>query len=396
MNEKQSGPDETASAPGEPAAGEPAPPPAPAPPSLKIPSILLEGDDEPGEPPPPAPARPSAPSAAAAAPEPELPEAYGTGRVLLTARDPYCLYAHWDLTGEQQRRFAGLSAAHELSLRVHPEAQAGQAPAEVRAGPNAQHCFIQVQRAGVAYCAELGYYQADRQWRVIATSEPVRTPPDAPARDKMVRFATFFADTPLPGLKGAPTGAEQLRAPPGPSTPSVENRELPAGDAGVSSVAGPMPEAETGPGEPWTVAQDNALAEYLGPALARHEWLGSDQIERLLRPQFEQGGSLASAQFSLPGVAVSSPLGGEGRKGFWLNVNAELVIYGATEPDAQVSIAGRPIQLQPDGTFSYRLAFPDGTYALPMAAISVQGELRQAELTFHRDSKYQGEVGAGG
>src|SRR5215471_19008912 len=28
----------------------------------------------------------------------ELPEAYGTGKVLLLAREPHGLYAHWDLT----------------------------------------------------------------------------------------------------------------------------------------------------------------------------------------------------------------------------------------------------------------------------------------------------------
>ena len=68
----------------------------------------------------------------------------------------------------------------------------------------------------------------------------------------------------------------------------------------------------------------------------------------------------ASAQFSQPtspfgGISsitsISSPFGGQARrKGFWFNVNAELIIYGATEPDAQVTIGGRVIKLRPDGT----------------------------------------------
>ncbi|HWI57015.1 MAG TPA: hypothetical protein VNZ22_07300, partial [Bacillota bacterium] len=43
---------------------------------------------------------------------------------------------------------------------------------------------------------------------------------------------------------------------------------------------------------------------------------------------------------------------------------------------------------------SYRFALPDGQYALPIAAISVDGEVRRAELDFHRGTQYSGEVGA--
>jgi hypothetical protein len=93
--------------------------------------------------------------------------------------------------------------------------------------------------------------------------------------------------------------------------------------------------------------------------------------------------------------SVSSPYGGEERKGFWFNVNAELVIYGATEPSAQVTLGGRPIRLRPDGTFSFRFALPDGQYELPAVAVSEDGtDRRQAELAFSRSTVYSGEVGA--
>jgi hypothetical protein len=83
------------------------------------------------------------------------------------------------------------------------------------------------------------------------------------------------------------------------------------------------------------------------------------------------------------------------RKGFWFNVNAELIIYGATEPDARVTIGGRPIRLRPDGTFSYRFALPDGYYELPAQATSSdQTDSRRAELRFSRQTVYDGEVGA--
>src|SRR6185436_2325973 len=109
--------------------------------------------------------------------------------------------------------------------------------------------------------------------------------------------------------------------------------------------------------------------------------------------------SQAAAEFGAPSSplgSLSSPFGGrEGRKGFWFNVNAELFIYGVTEPDASVNIGGRPIKLRPDGTFSFRFALPDGNYDLPCMAVSADAtDSRSAALSFSRKTKYDGEVGA--
>src|SRR5216117_1989956 len=89
----------------------------------KIPPILLEGD-EPSAPPVSGPGERYALSPVPAdSPEspPELtdlPEAYGTQRLLLTARDPHWLYAHWDLTRQQLQEYNRRSAAGHLVLRV--------------------------------------------------------------------------------------------------------------------------------------------------------------------------------------------------------------------------------------------------------------------------------------
>jgi hypothetical protein len=82
------------------------------------------------------------------------------------------------------------------------------------------------------------------------------------------------------------------------------------------------------------------------------------------------------------------------RRAFWFSVHAELVIYGATEADATVTIGGRQIKLRRDGSFSYRFALPDGSYRLPISAISSKGDWRQAELDFYRGTSYSGEVNA--
>ena len=134
----------------------------------------------------------------------------------------------------------------------------------------------------------------------------------------------------------------------------------------------------------------------------RRVWIGSLEITELLRRQLVQElASAAAAQFSLPtsparaAGSVSSPFGGaQWPKGFWFNINAELIIYGATEPDAKVTIAGREVKLRPDGSFSFRFALPDGQYELPVVAVSAdQTDGRAAELEFSRRTEYHGEVG---
>jgi hypothetical protein len=82
------------------------------------------------------------------------------------------------------------------------------------------------------------------------------------------------------------------------------------------------------------------------------------------------------------------------RRGFWFNINAELIIYGATEPDAKVVLAGQAVELRPDGTFTCRFALPDGSYKLTAVATSAEGESRQADLAFSRKSSYAAEVGS--
>ena len=59
---------------------------------------------------------------------------------------------------------------------------------------------------------------------------------------------------------------------------------------------------------------------------------------------------------------------------FWLVVNTELIVYGATEPDAKVTVQGKEIKLRPDGTFSLRFALPDGKQTIPVKATSSDKE----------------------
>jgi hypothetical protein len=100
--------------------------------------------------------------------------------------------------------------------------------------------------------------------------------------------------------------------------------------------------------------------------------------EKLRRPL----GSPAVSSFGSGGL-----LGSKGRK-FFFQIDAELIVYGVTEPNARVTIQGEPVQLRADGTFTKRYALPDSRQILPAVATSPDGyEERKIVLAVERNTK---------
>jgi hypothetical protein len=160
-------------------------------------------------------------------------------------------------------------------------------------------------------------------------------------------------------------------------------------------------------GEPWSPEEIAAITDLLTMDSQRRLWMGSIEITELIRRHLqEETASIAASKVSqaqqplnAPSSIsqITSPTGVQfaDQRKFWFNINAELVIYGATEPNASVNVAGRTIKLRPDGTFSFRFALPDGRYDLPVVATSPDlVEFKKAELHFSRATEYTGHVEA--
>ncbi len=64
-----------------------------------------------------------------------------------------------------------------------------------------------------------------------------------------------------------------------------------------------------------------------------------------------------------------------------LDVEAELIVFGKTDPTASVMVSGHPVKLQKDGAFTLRLEFPDKRQVLPITAETRDG-LRQRTTVF--------------
>lgn len=92
---------------------------------------------------------------------------------------------------------------------------------------------------------------------------------------------------------------------------------------------------------------------------------GSLEVRELFKKRLEE--QISSAQVSSAASFYRKP---ESKRKFWLVVNTELIVYGATEPDAKVTVQGKSINLRPDGTFTLRFALPDGKQVIPVEAAS--------------------------
>jgi uncharacterized protein len=372
---------------------------------LVIPPILLEGDAT-AAPAVSGPGQryvlgPTPPIERAAATDDagELPESYGTERLWLTARDPHWLYASWDLSNQQQQRYNASSADGHLLLRAYEKAVGGPLIAQADVHPESRHWFVHVGRGGTKFVAELGYRDRGGNWKTIAISHPTLTPPDTQAEDDSVQFATLPPEVTFEELLEIVASAVDEHV------PLIEAIQ----QLRTHGYTG-LPRVESASRHEWTPAQARALAEVVSMDSVRRVWVGSLEITELVRRHMEHHPEQAVT--SPTNVAISGealPLGPEvsaisselgkaptlGReKGFWFNVNAEIVLYGATDPKAKIWIGDREIKLRADGTFSYRFALPDGAYDLPINAVSADREdVRSAHLHFNRSTAYGGDVG---
>ena len=276
---------------------------------------------------------------------PELPEGYADNRLVLLPRDPQWFYSYWDVTNEHKQA-ARARGGLFLCLRLYDvtdvifDGTNAHSMWEQEVHELARNWYLHVPSPGRRYCLEIGYRGAEGQWLPLARSNTVPAPVDRPAERIHDEFATIPLSRPLEG--GEARGAEVAGA------AGLHDLLLPA--TGPTGLAGTSSAGLQGAwsGAPWSGA-----------------WSGA----------WSAGWSGEAA--SMPPVAR--------QRGFWLRADAELIVYGATEPGSTVRCDGAPIKLAPDGTFYIRLHFPDGVHDFPIEATAVDGEQqRRIRLTFNR------------
>lgn len=243
-----------------------------------------------------------------------FPPGYGDNRIVLLARDPWWIFAYWEIRkdkeDETRRKIEAAGDTPSKSiLRVYDVTNVNFN------GRNA-HSFFDIDLHGLAnswyinvglpeksWIVEIGILTKSGNFYLLARSNAVKTPrfgmSDALDAEWMMPEEDYWKMFSLSGGFGVGKG-------------SLEVREL---------------------------------------------------IKKRLEEQISSGGISSAASF------YRKPP----ERKFWLVVNCELIVYGATEPDAKVTVQGKEIKLKHDGTFSLRFALPDGKQTIPVEATSNDG-----------------------
>lgn len=262
-----------------------------------------------------------------------LPQEYGVTMAALMPRDPNWMFVYWEITPNSKARLAR-EHGHDIFekgrqvLRVydiaHVDGHAGKY-FDVPIMLDANNWYIHVEAGGGSYCCELGLALPDGNFIGIVKTNPVTLPPGR-----------------------------------------------------VSDV---MDEKWMAVSEDFDKLLQLSGVEYIGK--------GSGEVAKSLAQRWEMLRAVFSrgASWGVSSMSSQAPQKPEQKK-FWLVADCELILYGATEPDAFVTVSGRKVKLNPDGTFSMRFALPDGVMDLPIKAMSNdERDSRQIEISVARSTK---------
>ncbi|WP_353292737.1 DUF4912 domain-containing protein [Synechococcus sp. M16CYN] len=278
-------------------------------------------------------------------------------RVVFLPRDPQWAYVFWEISDIDRKR-AQKEGANHLCLRLFDVTGKQDSKAhphtlqEVTVDSHSTEWYLPIPLCDRDYRVELGYRVAN-DWMSLAFSSVARVPALHPSEQILDQFVPFSLDMSAPA---SPAISEP------PDAPLYEQKSI----------------------------SSSGLHERLYQSATVHfrrHRTGSEEFHETIY------NSLDSRQPALSSSGVGlwasgrndSGLGGVAaarQRFFWLVADAELIVYGATDPSAQLTIGGEDVPLSSDGTFRIQVPFRDGGQAYAIRAVAADGEQKH-NITFN-------------
>ncbi|PSB26427.1 Rho termination protein [filamentous cyanobacterium Phorm 46] len=381
----------------------------------------------------------------------DLPNGYGESRVVLMPRDPEWAYTYWDISNDRKqemRRQGGQQLALRIYdvTDVNLEIQSPHSIQEYPCDELAREWYVPIPVSDRDYAIDIGYRCADGRWLVLARSAQVRVPPVYPSDWIEDQFITLdweedlrgqtFAELVPPAKKiaqsataaatysngnaiyeqifGMAESAEALRVA-GSVFGSMQHVAGSIQQVGIHEQAVSSYVFPSGVGMWAAPAMSGLTMSGVGMSGLTTSGVGMSGLTMsgvgmsgLTTSGVGMSGLTMSgvgmSGLTMSGVGMSGlTMSGAGMSGvgmsgvgfatpmrprqFWLVADAELIVYGATEPDATVYIGGQPIKLNADGTFRFQMSFQDGLIDYPIFAVAADGEQNRAvHMKFERET----------
>ncbi len=274
-----------------------------------------------------------------------LPLDYGDTKITILPRDPICIFAYWSISGEfldkLKKQYGEENFINsKLVVRVYDttdinfDGSNANRYFDVFVTPESSSWYINVGEFNRCWCADIGYLTKDGKFIYIARSNKIDMP----------RY-------------------------------------------GVSNVTD----------EQWAMLQVE-FEKLLRISGVNKIGMSSFDIAKLMRERWEEIVSISlpsshshagSSSFKThPSYEQTEQVSQDKSKSFWLRADTEIVINGATEPDATLTLKGMPVKLSADGSFSVRFYLPNGEDKYTIEAVSADGTMKKS-ITFEvkKDTK---------
>lgn len=272
-----------------------------------------------------------------------------TTKVVFLPRDPQWSYVFWELS-ESDRKKALSQGASRLCLRLldvtdNNEGSNKQMLQEILVDSHVTEWYLPIPLSDRDYKVNLGY-QYRGNWISLANSSSARVPSLYPSDQILDQFVPF-------SLEGTSNSIHDEKT----STLSKER------DSGLHERL-------------YQVATTNY----------RKTRIGSEEYQEGFSKQnsFNESGSgfWASGRNESGIGGVLTP-----ERTFWLVADSELVLYGATDVNAKLTIGGEEVPLSSDGTFRLQVPFRDGVQKYPIEATDLHGDQRRnITMQFERNT----------
>jgi len=269
-------------------------------------------------------------------------------KVVFLPRDPEWAYVFWEIS-DKDRANAQNEGAIRLCLRladvtngINGEANPGTLQ-EVVVDSHSTEWYLPIPLGGRDYKVELGY-RIGHKWMSLAHSSSAKVPSLHPSEQILDQFVPFSLEAPVT-----------------------------SSDSKTENFASEQP--------------DSGLHERLYQSATT-----KFRTRRVGSEEFQEGapGDLDSNNESGSGLWASglneSGIGGVIQsRSFWLVADAELIVYGATDPSAKLFIEDEEVPLANDGTFRLQVPFRDGVQNYSIKAIDKDGvDSRNITMKFER------------
>ncbi|OKH22276.1 DUF4912 domain-containing protein [Chroogloeocystis siderophila] len=308
----------------------------------------------------------------------ELPDGYGESRIVLLPRDPQWAYTYWDIPNDHKEDLRK-QGGQQLALRIYDVTDINidyQSPHSIQEYPCdelAREWYLPIPVSDRDYVVDIGYRCADGRWLVLARSAPVHVPPVYPSDWIEDHFITVSFEEDLRGK----TVYELVPPTKRMVTAGVQHDSNLIYDEIFGMAQGV--EAQRVAGSLYGSMQQVPGSAQMVGVESISSYVTASGMGMWAVPTMS-GVGMSGVGFSASAIPMRP-------RQFWLIADAELIVYGATEPDATVTIGGRPIKLNPDGTFRFQMSFQDGLIDYPIMAVAADGEqTRSIHMKFTRET----------